>query len=337
MYNFLFLLCLMQVPTDEFNLQRVARFEEITQVNTVSMNDAFLATLSRTPPFLHIANHEFILVYQWGTRGQGPGELTYPVAVSIRESEIWVLNKLPNRINIYRINGEFLRSINLDQAKFVVSMKASNGRVLVQDGGLYSSPNKLFSIEDGEMNLLESFELGEVLTLKIPSGPPLSLMAPYSPRVFWDLMGSDTLITYSPDIGITLRDANLQVLETWEPPKKAHLIPDEARSLWLDTNIVSSASFPASSAWRMEAEKAQMPQVFAQVLQMQIDGDRIWLLRAYLKEGQLWECYRNQNLVGIARLPFSSRVHLIQNGFIFLSDPDQEMPFTIFELRRKDL
>lgn len=337
MYNLLFIFFFIQVSTDEFSLQTVAKIEDVTLVNTVSLNDSFLAVLSRTPPFIHITNREFVLIDQWGTRGQGPGELTYPVAVCSRDSEVWVLNKLPNRINIYRMNGEFLRSINLDQSKFVVSMKTSKNLVIVQDGGLYSSPNKLFSIVDGKMHFLDSFELGEVLTLKIPSGPPLSLMAPYSPRLFWDLMGSDTLLTYAPDAGITLRDSSLQVLETWEPPKRAYTLPDEARALWLDTNIVSSPSFPASSAWRKEAEKTLMPRAFAQVLQLLIDDDKIWLLRAYQKEGQLWECYRNQKLIGTARIPFSTKTHLIQDGLVFLSDPDQEMPLTIFELKRKDL
>jgi len=78
-----------------------------------------------------------------------------------------------------------------------------------------------------------------------------------------------------------------------------------------------------------------MPQVFAQVLQLLIDGEKIWLLRAYQKDGQLWECYEGKRFIGTARFPFSANTHLIQDGLVLLSDPDQDMPLTIFELKRE--
>ena len=219
--------------------------------------------------------------------------------------------------------------------KFVVSMRASKNRVIVQDGGLYSSPNNLFSIAEGKMHLLESFDPGEVLTIEIPPGPSLSLIAPYSPRVFWDLMGPDTLLVYTPEAGITLRDSSFQVIGAWKPHARAYPVPEEARELWLDTNFASSSTFPGSSDWRRKAERTPMPQVFAQVLQLLIDGEKIWLLRAYQKDGQLWECYEGKRFIGTARFPFSANTHLIQDGLVLLSDPDQDMPLTIFEQKRE--
>ena len=90
------------------------------------------------------------------------------------------------------------------------------------------------------------------------------------------------------------------------------------------------------TGWRKEAEKVKMPVAFAQVLKLLIDGPRVWLLRAYLKEGQIWECYENQRLIGKARLPFSSETHLIRDGFVVLNDPAQEIPFTIYALEKKE-
>lgn len=336
MNHLLVLFLFNHVSIPEFSLQPVGKVENVFLVKAVAMSEKHFAILMKTPPFVQVLNRDLEELALWGTRGRGPGELTHPVGIVFQGSEVWVLNKLPNQINIYSIDGTFLRSVNLDQSVFVVAMKASKNLVVVQDGGLYRNPNKLYAIENGKMRFLEALDLGDVITLEPASGPPLSLKAPYSKGEFWDIQEPGTLVVYSPDSGIARKSAELQVLEKWQPPQEAYIVSDEARIRWLDHSFPRSTSSLPMGSWRKKAEKVLMPKVFAQVLQFFTDSNRVWLLRAYQPDGQLWECYENQQLIGTAKLPFSSKVHLIRDNLVFLSDASEEAPFSIQTLIKKE-
>lgn len=337
MSHLLMLLLLPNCSIPELSLKPFAKVENAFLVKEVAMSENFFAVLMKTPPFVQVLDRTAKEVALWGTRGRGPGELTHPVDIVFKGSKIWVLNKLPNQINMYLTDGTFLKSVSLDRAVFVVAMRASKNLVVIQDGGLYRNPNKLFAIENEKMRFLETLDLGDVVTLEPTSGPPLSLKAPYSKVEFWDLQEPDTLVTYSPENGIARKNSQLQLLEKWHPPSKAYRVPNEAKIRWLNHSFPSSSSALPVTTWRKKAEKVPMPKAFAQVLQFFIDGNKVWLLRAYQPNGQLWECYQNQELICTARLPFSSKVHLIKENLVFLSDASEETPFSIHTFSRKEL
>lgn len=336
MIHLLFLSILPLSSFAEDQLQLRHQVEDAFLINEVAMNETHIAILSRMPPFVQVLDHEFRSFGQWGIRGQGPGEFTHPEGICLVGSEVWVLNKLPNRILKFSLTGDFLRADKLDQAVFPIEIKANQKVVVIQDGGLFKNPNKLFTVKPGEMSLMLELDLGEVLTLSGNSGPSFSLKSPYSAGQLWDLQTSGNLVIYTPEAGVSHHDSRMQLLKRWQPRESAYLIPDEARSLWLDKYFAISSSLPVS-VWREKAEKVAMPKTFAQVLDMKVEGSNVWLLRAYQQQGQLWECYENGQLVSTLRLPFSSIPHIIYNDMVILSDPAQDTPLSIYSLKRKDL
>jgi len=95
---------------------------------------------------------------------------------------------VPNRVSVFSLSGEYKSSIKLAEFVFSKRLEVCNGVGLVEGGGLLAEKNELVFLHDGNKQIIERIHQGEQVKLQPPTGPSLTLPAPYAKRDHWALL-----------------------------------------------------------------------------------------------------------------------------------------------------
>ncbi|GAH88654.1 unnamed protein product, partial [marine sediment metagenome] len=91
----------------------------------------------------------------FGRKGQGPGEFVRPWAISVIEDKFWVADTGNRRVQVFSIDGMYLRS-------YKVPVEYGGGLAFDEKGSIYLNTKgfrspKLISVHDDQGNLLKKF------------------------------------------------------------------------------------------------------------------------------------------------------------------------------------
>ncbi len=83
------------------------RAKELVITATVAAATFLLVSCSWFPSAIEPGYRSLLT---WGTLGEGPGELKEPIGIAIKDNEVFVSEGGNNRIQVFDLNGNYLRS-----------------------------------------------------------------------------------------------------------------------------------------------------------------------------------------------------------------------------------
>jgi len=330
-YTFLF-----QIP--KLALEASPRFAvpDSYNVKAMDVDEAYLVLLMRSAPYVRVLQRGKQLC-QWGTTGKGPNEFTHPTDVALNGDEIWVLNKLPNRITIFSLSGDFKTSIALKQLVLAVHLQVVGGIGIVQDGGLYLPTNDLFLIEEGHVEKVLTFDPGKTEEILAPGKPPFTVPSPYAARDLWTFFDDGRLVLNNKGTyRLLFQSPSGREGAPWQLDKQQYNMTQSASDLWLNRYFPQQRNGMGlpMGAWREKAKKVAMPKTYPPAMALIADRNKIWLQRAYGLKDQYWESYREAGKCATLVLPNHLRVYGIYGDGVYVTDQSQDdTPFVVYSMR----
>lgn len=283
----------------------------------MALNNQHIAVLSWTEPYVTLFDRSGKKLTQWGSRGQGPGDLSYVQDIALINDQIWILNNIPTKINIYLEDGTLQRTISLGDYQWAPSLEISKNGAVAEAGAWQAPKNNLLSVGN-TLKKLGTITNKVKLKLKPESGPTLRVDAPFPDCDRWTVLDSGQLVTYrSGTRSLTLNNPN----EVWQLETRTWPVPEQAAKFWL-RKIFPGLNIEDYSAngWVKEAKKVAMPTSFPPVLRMLSWRDHLWIHRAYTAKNQIWECFYKREKLQTLTLSADLHIHLFNDGFILATD-----------------
>jgi len=322
--------CLAQIQ--HTFIEKTPVFEtEGSQLVDLAVDDNHLVLLMRSPPFVRVLNHSGSELSTWGARGEGPGSFTTPRDIQVVNDEVWVLNLVPHRLTVCALDGTVKSTTRLDDIFWLVRVEPFQGKALIEGGSWASSTHQLYGGEKGTTPI-DTINRGPLVKLKPSSGPTSTIEAPFATRDHWAVMqGRHLVVNRSQsaawvDIGSKKR---------WALPADVYRVPANGADIWLKRLFpgIVVADY-AHTGWVKEAMAVPMPATFPTVLNLLVDGDHLWLHRAFTKTDQYWQCFQDGDMIRELRLPLDFYVYQIHSNRIYAVDLDHiDLPLVVHSFK----
>jgi hypothetical protein len=153
--------------------------------------DGNMFVLSYKDSAVFVYDREGNFLRKFGRPGQGPGELSYPMTISIQDDRVMVLESI-RRISFFTREGTYLKSLSTKDRWVLLAGLDSKGNiygtepVMATDNPVY----KLLKF-DGEMNLSKEIT-------SCPGPNPDKGLNPFMPVSFWQITPADDVLYSRP-------------------------------------------------------------------------------------------------------------------------------------------
>ena len=125
----------------------------ISSVTRIAFSPEKIFILDNRQKKVFVFSESLLYQYSIGQPGQGPGDLENPVDLAVKGDQVVVLDLFSKRLDIFRVNGEFIRRVNLKLPKEI----------------FYSYPSAL--LVDKDNNYLVAYSLSaHLLDVYDPNG-----------------------------------------------------------------------------------------------------------------------------------------------------------------------
>ncbi len=293
----------------------------------MDVSDQYIALLMKYPPYVKVFNSGGEGLYQWGTRGQGPSDFTTVRDICLVGDEIWVLNLMPNRVSQFSLDGSFKRLVNLEKIFWLVRLEARDGKPLVEGGPWNSQKHMLYVLEDQTIKEVAQLTRGPLVQVKTKSGPAMNFELAFSERNFWDILHGKSIVMSTKDkiVSVGVNQA------AWRIDSKTFKVPKKSQTDWLKRALPGVDLERVGSSELVEKLMAlPFPKVFPPVLELMADGGRLWVLRAFRENDQLWECYERGIKINELALPCGYKVLRFHGNRVFaLNFDDANFPLMV--------
>lgn len=89
----------------------IFRFEGL---NTLNITDSLIYISDYFNYSIHCCDFEGKQKFEFGSKGKGPGEFSFPGDIAVKDNKLAILNSTENKIELFDINGNYLKTLRLD-------------------------------------------------------------------------------------------------------------------------------------------------------------------------------------------------------------------------------
>lgn len=288
-------------------------------------NDTYLVLLAPSEPQVRVFDHHGKHLFSWGTKGEGPEEFTSVQDLALFNDHIWILNKLPAKVVSFEFDGTHHQTMTMPDLIFPQSFAVGNTGIYIQEGGNRLQSNSLLLYSQNHSKTLLTLDMGTFLTFGSKNGITCRVTSPFTEKDHWALRADEGLIlNRKGKATIAILDPMGKDIEEWHLENKQYKTSQNGvLEIWLNEQfpqVKNGMGLPTMN-WRKEASKTKVPETFPSVLKLIIDENRLWVQRAVLLKGQLWECYEDKKKVKQVWLPKELRVCDIHHERLYAVDP----------------
>jgi hypothetical protein len=265
--------------------------EELVEIRDVSVWGEDAAALISGSPAVHLFTQGN--VWRWGDKGNGPADLSNPVALLLTEDQVAVLNQRPNKIVLFSRNGKHLDTVPVTSGMVAVNFARKSSNWLVETSGWSASASKLFL--EGSNTPIRTLVRGETIKLSPEIGPSLTITQPFHARDLWASTSKGIAVWHAdnPDEVVHF-NLNGNTIGAYPVPDNRFAVTDADREQWLN------AQFPEGKVLfgrqdffrdlRKEARKTlEFPQTYPAVYRLASDPrEGVWVCRYSGARGQVW-------------------------------------------------
>lgn len=285
----------------------------------MDVSDKYVACLMRYPPYVKIFSPNGEILFQWGTQGQGPSDLTTVRDICVVDNEVWILNVMPNRVTQFSLEGSYKRHINLDHIFWLVRLECSNGMPVVEGGPWNSREHKIYQLVGKSIKEVASLTRGQLVQIKTKSAPKMNLELAFQERNYWTTLQGKSIVMSSKDQILWIAEKHV----TWRLDSKRFRVSANSQNEWLKRVLPGVELTRNGSSELLEKLRAlPFPKVFPPVLDLMADRERLWVLRAYRENDQYWECYEQGARVKTLELPCGFKVQCFYRDSVFAINLD---------------
>jgi len=193
-------------------------------------------------------------LFQFGQKGQGPGEFSFPNAIVIsRDGEIYVSDLGHRNISKFTTGGKFISSVKIGMPVVRLGVFDS-GNLLVEIARIdrrQEISRSIFELRLFNANLKplkksiyeKPVEHYAWVTAN-DQGQAVTQMIPYAPRIVWNIIGDKLYVGYNAEFKISVFDDNGNLINEIRKDVDHQKVPVSARDEWIETTVQNFTDRP---------------------------------------------------------------------------------------------
>jgi hypothetical protein len=201
---------------------REVAFSSLEGVDIDEDENIFILSAKDAAVFVYDRSGKFMR--QFGRRGQGPGELLSPVAISIRADRVMV-SDLDRKISFFSLSGDFINSFSIGQYLLLTTSLDARGNIYGLEAGM-AGDNPAVKLLKFNQEMKLKGELASYLIPELQKG-----LDPFMGFPFFQIGPSETIIFSRPyDYCFEYYDRNGKLFRQVRKAYKPVRITDEEKN-----------------------------------------------------------------------------------------------------------
>ena len=186
-------------------------------------------------------------LFQFGQKGKGPGEFSFPNAIVIsRDGEVYVSDLGHRNISKFTTEGKFISSVKIGMPVVRLGIFDS-GTLLVEIARIdrrQEISRSIFELRlfDANLKPLKKSIFKKPIEhyawiVANDKGQAVTQMIPYAPQIVWSIIGDKLYIGYSAEFEIAVFDDNANLIKKITKNVERQKVPANAKNEWIETTV----------------------------------------------------------------------------------------------------
>ena len=302
---------------EELSIGEVAGTEEymFSRIDDIAVDDEEnIYILDSKQTHIKTFNRDGEYLKSIGRKGQGPGELQYPVNLTISPMNEILINDYARCLSIFSIDGNFLRAVSLTTMRMISKPKADSRGNIVASYMVFGE-EALLVLKKFNSDLEEMYAIFSTEVLKYP------YLNPYYPHCYWEITKDDNIIWGFPtkyELQVLSPEGNLikRIVKDYKPVK----ITNEEKETLINEKMGGYENIPPEV-------KIQWDEFHNAFIYLTVDDFGRIFVRTFEKviEGNdyYYDVFNSEGKY-IAKIPLKARPRVWKRNQLYTIEEDEE-------------
>jgi len=302
---------------EELSIGEVAGTEEymFSRIDDIAVDDEEnIYILDSKQAHIKTFNRDGEYLKSIGRKGQGPGELQYPVNLTISPMNEILVNDYARCLSIFSIDGNFLRAVSLTTMRMISKPKADSRGNIVASYMVFGE-EALLVLKKFNSDLEEMYAIFSTEVLKYP------YLNPYYPHCYWEITKDDNIIWGFPtkyELQVLSPEGNLikRIVKDYKPVK----ITNEEKETLINEKMGGYENIPPEV-------KIQWDEFHNAFIYLTVDDFGRIFVRTFEKviEGNdyYYDVFNSEGKY-IAKIPLKARPRVWKKNKLYTIEEDEE-------------
>ena len=302
---------------EELSIGEVAGTEEymFSRIDDIAVDDEEnIYILDSKQTHIKTFNRDGEYLKSIGRKGQGPGELQYPVNLTISPMNEILVNDYARCLSIFSIDGNFLRAVSLTTMRMISKPKADSRGNIVASYMVFGE-EALLVLKKFNSDLEEMYAIFSTEVLKYP------YLNPYYPHCYWEITKDDNIIWGFPtkyELQVLSPEGNLikRIVKDYKPVK----ITNEEKETLINEKMGGYENIPPEV-------KIQWDEFHNAFIYLTVDDFGRIFVRTFEKviEGNdyYYDVFNSEGKY-IAKIPLKARPRVWKKNKLYTIEEDEE-------------
>ena len=302
---------------EELSIGEVAGTEEymFSRIDDIAVDDEEnIYILDSKQTHIKTFNRDGEYLKSIGRKGQGPGELQYPVNLTISPMNEILVNDYARCLSIFSIDGNFLRAVSLTTMRMISKPKADSRGNIVASYMVFGE-EALLVLKKFNSDLEEMYAIFSTEVLKYP------YLNPYYPHCYWEITKDDNIIWGFPtkyELQVLSPEGNLikRIVKDYKPVK----ITNEEKETLINEKMGGYENIPPEV-------KIQWDEFHNAFIYLTVDDFGRIFVRTFEKviEGNdyYYDVFNSEGKY-IAKIPLKARPRVWKRNQLYTIEEDEE-------------